>query len=91
MTDLLRIAHPQNCPPYGNSRVGICEIHHIIAWVNSTRTIYSAECVSQLETVVLLEGRSVSDPQLFASSHLLPAHVRRGIYPTNLTGQSKAI
>ena len=25
MTDLLRIAHPQNCPPYGNSRVGICE------------------------------------------------------------------
>ena len=27
MTDLLRIAHPQNCPPYGNSRVGICEIH----------------------------------------------------------------
>ena len=27
MTDLLRIAHPQNCPPYGNSRVGICETH----------------------------------------------------------------
>ena len=27
MTDLLRIAHPQNYPPYGNSRVGICEIH----------------------------------------------------------------
>ena len=27
MTDVLRIAHPQNCPPYGNSRVGICEIH----------------------------------------------------------------
>ena len=25
MTDVLRIAHPQNCPPYGNSRVGICE------------------------------------------------------------------
>ena len=30
MTDLLRIAHPQNCPPYGNSRVGICEIHLIL-------------------------------------------------------------
>ena len=29
MTDVLRIAHPQNCPPYGNSRVGICEIHHV--------------------------------------------------------------
>ena len=28
MTDLLRIAHPQNCPPYGNSRVGICEGNH---------------------------------------------------------------
>ena len=25
MTDVLRIAHPQNRPPYGNSRVGICE------------------------------------------------------------------
>ena len=25
MTDVLSIAHPQNCPPYGNSRVGICE------------------------------------------------------------------
>ena len=25
MTDVLRIAHPQNCPPYGNFRVGICE------------------------------------------------------------------
>ena len=32
MTDVLGIAHPQNCPPYGNSRVGICE-GNLICWL----------------------------------------------------------
>ena len=33
MTDVLRIAHPQNCPPYGNSRVGICEGNLLVVMV----------------------------------------------------------
>ena len=45
MTDVLRIAHPQNCHPYGNSRVGICEV--------ITNTNIKILCLSKYQNIML--------------------------------------
>ena len=48
MTDVLRIAHPQNCPPYGNSRVGICEGNLMINLINHGQNKFEKECFESM-------------------------------------------
>ena len=75
MTDVLRIAHPQNCPPYGNSRVGICEIHpygpvDVVCFV-----VGFSPCQAYL---VLLFGKKV---KVFAKA-AAPPRTENGLYGT---------
>ena len=57
MTDLLRIAHPQNCPPYGNSRVGICEIHLKITMITRITVITRITMITKITRITNIMKR----------------------------------
>ena len=73
MTDVLRIAHPQNCPPYGNSRVGICEGNLLFfTKYKITKTKWQMRFETSLRKVFLRSNIQLSKSESLLLSHVKP-------------------